>query len=150
MRKRTVLQLLLLAGMLLVPFAGRSQNAEVHFTYDACGNRILKSLQLRKIEENGKNVEDRNVFLATATENIQDLKVDLYPNPTEGKFVVTLSDNTHTIMEAILTTASGVVMEHHRFMDFRHEFDLSQQPAGIYLLKLIYKDETRTWKIVKY
>lgn len=150
MRKRWFLQLILLAGMIISPFAGWSQNAEVHFTYDACGNRILKSLQLQRIEENGKNVEDRNVFLASATEYMQEIEIGLFPNPTEGNFAVTLSDNTHASMEAILTTATGVVIEHHRFLDLRHEFDLSQQPAGIYILKLILDNETRTWKIVKH
>ena len=63
-----MLQLLLLVGALLVSFTGSAQDAEVHFTYDACGNRILRSLQLKKIEENGKNVEDKNVFMSSTTE----------------------------------------------------------------------------------
>lgn len=149
MRKRTF-QLLLLAGMLLSPFVGWTQSAEVHFTYDACGNRILKSLQLKKTEENGKYVEGRNAFLDTATDYIKEIEVGLYPNPTNGKFTVTLSGNTSSTLEAILTTATGVVIERHRFSDSQHEFDLSAHPSAIYILKLILDNETRTWKIVKH
>ncbi len=149
MRKRTF-QLLLLAGMLLSSFVGWAQSAEVHFTYDACGNRILKSLQLKKTEENGKFVEDGNAFLDAAIDYIQETEVGLYPNPTNGKFTVTLSGNTCLTLEATLTTETGVVIEHHRFSDSQHEFDLSAQPSGIYILKLILDNETRTWKIVKH
>lgn len=142
--------MLLMAVALLVPFVDWAQNAEVQFTYDACGNRILKSLQLKKVEENGRNVEDKNVFLSSTTEQMHGTEVDLYPNPTEGRFVVALSDNTHPTMEALLTTTAGVVIERYLFLDMRHEFNLSSQPPGIYILRLILDNETRTWKIIKH
>lgn len=147
--KRRILQLLFLVGTLLVSYTGRAQDAEVHFTYDACGNRILRSLQLKKIEENGKNVEDKNVFISAAAERFLGAEICIYPNPTEGRFAVILSDNVQETIEATLTTYTGVVVEHHRFGDRRHEFDLSSQPAGIYILKLVVAAESRTWKIVK-
>jgi hypothetical protein len=147
--KRRMLQLLLLVGALLVSCTVRAQDAEVHFTYDACGNRILRSMQLKKIEENGRNVEDKNSFMTSATERFLGTEVCIYPNPTEGRFAVMLSDNVQATIEATLTTYTGVVVEHHRFGDRRHEFDLSSQPAGIYILKLVVATESRTWKIVK-
>lgn len=147
--KRRMMPLLLLVVALLVSYTGRAQDAEVHFTYDACGNRILRSLQLKKIEENGKNVEDKNVFMTSATERFLGAEIHIYPNPTEGRFAVILSDNVQATIEATLTTCTGVVVEHHRFGDRRHEFDLSSQPTGIYILKLVVADETRTWKIIK-
>lgn len=149
MKKRT-LQLLLMAGIMLAPLIGWTQSAEVHFTYDACGNRILKSLQLKKTEENGKFIEDRNAFLDAATDYMQETEVGLYPNPTNGRFTVTLSGNTCSTLEALLTTETGVVIGRHRFSDSQYEFDLSTQPAGIYILKLVLDNETRTWKIVKH
>ncbi len=144
-----MLQLLLLVGALLVSFTGSAQDAEVHFTYDACGNRILRSLQLKKIEENGKNVEDKNVFMSSTTERFLGTEICIYPNPTEGRFAVILTDNVQATIEATLTTTTGVVVEHHRFRDRRHDFDLSSQPAGMYILKLVVTDESRTWKIIK-
>lgn len=149
MKSRTF-RLFLMAGIMLAPLIGWTQSAEVHFTYDACGNRILKSLQLKKTEENGKFIEDRNAFLDAATDYMQETEVGLYPNPTNGRFTVTLSGNTCSTLEALLTTETGVVIGRHRFSDSQYEFDLSTQPAGIYILKLVLDNETRTWKIVKH
>ena len=149
MKSRTF-RLFLMAGIMLAPLIGWTQSAEVHFTYDACGNRILKSLQLKKTEENGKFIEDRNAFLDAATDYMQETEVGLYPNPTNGRFTVTLSGNTCSTLEALLTTETGVVIGRHRFSDSQYEFDLSTQPAGIYILKLVLDNKTRTWKIVKH
>ncbi len=148
MKSRTF-RLFLMAGIILAPLIGWTQSAEVHFTYDACGNRILKSLQLKRTEENGKYIEDENAFLDMATDYIQETEIGLFPNPTNGKFTVTLSGNTCTTIEAILTTSTGVIIERHCFLDSQYEFDLSTQPSGIYILRLVYDNETRTWKIVK-
>lgn len=147
MRKRTLILLLLLGG-LLSSYSVYAQNT-VKFTYDNCGNRIKRTLQLRKVEENGKNVETKNEYVSSANDSIGTVAVSLFPNPTEGKVMVSFSDNVNAIIDATLTTITGSVIERRRFVGNQHEFDLSSQPAGIYLLKLISGVETRTWKIVK-
>ena len=148
MRKRTYILLLLLGGLLL-PYSVNAQNI-VKFTYDNCGNRIKRSLQLRKMEENGKNVETEKEFVSYANDSIGAVVVSLFPNPTEGKVMVSFSDTANATVDATLTTISGTIIERQRFVGNQREFDLSTQPAGIYLLKLNLGDETRTWKIVKH
>ena len=148
--KPRALQLLFLMGMILISFSGWGQNATVFFTYDNCGNRVNRHLELAKLEENGRNIEDTTAYLGMATDIIGSIEISLFPNPTSDIVTVTLSDDTPAPLEAILTTVTGVVVEPHRFNGLRHDFDLSSQPAGIYLLKLILIDETRTWKIVKH
>lgn len=148
--KPRALQLLCLIGMVLVSLSGWGQDATVYFTYDNCGNRVSRHLKLAKLEENGRYIEDTTAFLGMASDIIGSIDISLFPNPTADIVTVTLSDVTPAPMEAILTTVTGTVVEHHRFNDLRHEFDLSSQPAGVYLLKLILIDETRTWKIVKH
>lgn len=140
--------MLLLLGGLLSSYSVHAQNT-VKFTYDNCGNRIKRTLQLRKVEENGKNVETKNEYVSSANDSIGTVAVSLFPNPTEGKVMVSFSDNANAIIDATLTTITGSVIERRRFVGNQHEFDLSSQPAGIYLLKLISGVETRTWKIVK-
>jgi hypothetical protein len=147
MRKRTLILLLLLGG-LLSSYSVYAQNT-VKFTYDNCGNRIKRILQLRKVEENGKNVETKNGYVSSANDSIGAVMVSLFPNPTEGRVTVSFSDNANATIDAILTTIAGDIIERQRFVGCQHEFDLSSQPAGIYLLKLISGVETRTWKIVK-
>ena len=141
--------MLLLLGGLLSSYSVHAQNT-VKFTYDNCGNRIKRTLQLRKVEENGKNVETKNEFVSYANDSIGGMTVGLFPNPTEGRVMVSFSDNANATVDATLTTIAGAILEQQRFTGCRHEFDLSSQPAGVYLLKLIFGDETRTWKIVKH
>ena len=147
--KRRTLILLLLFGGLLSSYSVYAQNT-VSFTYDECGNRIKRSIQLRKVEENNKDVENENGYVSYANDSIGAVVVSLFPNPTEGKVSVSFSDHSDAAIEAVLTTITGSIIERQHFWGDQHEFDLSSQPAGIYLLKLIYGDETRTWKIVKH
>ena len=141
--------MLLLLGGLLSSYSVHAQNT-VKFTYDNCGNRIKRTLQLRKVEENGKNVETKNEFVSYANDSLGAVAVSLFPNPTEGRIIVSFSDNANATIDATLTTIAGTIIERQRFAGSQHEFDLSSQPAGVYLLKLIFGDETRTWKIVKH
>lgn len=106
-------------------------------------------MQLRKVEENSKNVESENEYVSYANDSIGAVAVSLFPNPTEGRVMVSFSDNANASIDATLTTIAGAIIERQRFVGNQHEFDLSSQPAGIYLLKLIFGNETRTWKIVK-
>ena len=147
--KKITLTLLLVMGMLVPSLSVHAQNAIVQFTYDACGNRILRSLLISKVEENGKRVENENGYQDTMTEQVGEITISLFPNPTEGRVSVLLSENTYTYIDALLTTTTGTVLEQYRFNDIQHEFDLSSQPAGIYFLRLTMDGETRTWKIVK-
>lgn len=141
--------MLLLLGGLLPSYSIYAQNT-VKFTYDECGNRIKRSMQLRKVEENSKNVESENEYVSYANDSIGAVAVSLFPNPTEGRVMVSFSDNANATIDATLTTIGGSVIERQRFVGNQHVFDLSSQPAGIYLLKLIFGNETRTWKIVKH
>ncbi|MBP5346348.1 MAG: T9SS type A sorting domain-containing protein [Bacteroidales bacterium] len=147
--KKEALLLLVLVGFLFSSLTGLAQNVMVEFTYDDCGNRIQRSLQMKKVEENGKNIEDETKFLSSISEDLGVLSIGLYPNPTEDKIIVTISEDTIENVEAILSTISGVVIERFRFSGAQQEVDLSSQPAGVYLLKLILDNETHTWKIVK-
>lgn len=139
----------MLAGFLFPSLTGLAQNVIVEFTYDDCGNRIQRGLQMKKVEENGKEIEDETEFLLSISEDLGVLSIGLYPNPTEDKVVVTLSEDSIENVEAVLSTVSGMVIERFRFSGVQQEVDLSSQPDGVYLLKLILDNETRTWKIVK-
>lgn len=143
-------KLLLIFCMLLSSFQGWAQEIEVLFTYDECGNRVRRSIQVKMIEKNWKDVEENNVFLASAKESMLESEVSVYPNPTNGKIAVLVSGGSPTPMLAMLTTISGECIEQHRFDGLEHVFDLSPHPAGVYLLKIILDKETRTWKVVKY
>lgn len=148
--KNLIIFLLLLFASLLPSAAVLAQNAHVRFSYDENGNRIRRVLELKKTEENGKNVEAENSFLAETTEQLGTTRLSLYPNPTHDKVTLELTDSFTNHINAVLTTVAGAVIEDIRLNGLQHDFDLTVQPAGVYLLRITSGDETRTWKIVKH
>lgn len=123
----------------------------VNFSYDANGNRTSYSWSAKKIEENGRSVDD-TVSSFNQTHNIAFSKANLsiYPNPTDGKFCIALNDCDNNSIHAILFNASGVVIkECDLSADTNNEFDLSGEPGGIYFLRLLNGKESQTWKIIK-
>lgn len=148
--KNLIICLLLLFASLLPSAAVLAQNVHVRFSYDDNGNRIRRVLELKKTEENGKNVENENSFLAETTEQLGTTRLSLYPNPTQDKVTLELTDSFTSHINAVLTTVAGAVIEDIRLNGLQHDFDLMGQPAGVYLLRITAGDETRTWKIVKH
>lgn len=148
--RTTTLHLLLLLAFLFPSVANVAQNAHVRFSYDANGNRISRTIEAKKIEENGKNVEEENDFLALVKDQLGNVQISLYPNPTGGKVTIEMSEAMTNDINAMLTTVTGSVIDNCRIQGLQHDFDLTGQPAGVYLLRLAAGNETRTWKIVKH
>ncbi len=148
--RTTTLHLLLLLAFLLPSVANVAQNAHVRFSYDANGNRISRTIEVKKIEENGKNVEEENDFLTIVKDQLGIVQISLYPNPTEGKVTINMTEIPANGINATLTTVTGSVIDNCWIQGLQHDFDLTGQPAGVYLLRLAAGNETRTWKIVKH
>ena len=143
-----LLFMLLCTGIVSVSFG---QNATVVFYYDDCGNRIERSLSFKKIEENGNALGDdeEKGWQSTAEDYFEGIKISLYPNPTDGKFSLAFSDKPSFILNALLFTLEGVVLEMRQLEGVTEDFDLNGRPAGVYLLRLTAGDNTQTWKIIK-
>ena len=143
------INILLVLVVLCAAVSLKAQNATVHFSYDANGNRTERYLSFQKVEENGKSVEVGNEALSSATDFIASSQVSLYPNPTYGKFTVALTEMGDVSINATLSTTTGIVVSQTKLTDMQHTFDLSGQPAGVYLLRFSTDKETHVWKIVK-
>lgn len=149
MRKATILITIMLAMLAVAPCFAQERGT-VTFGYDANGNRISREIFMKKVDENGKNVEADNGFLSEATDVISSVEVGLYPNPTTGKFNVSVKrDETNAPLHLILLTPTGVVLTDETLNSDFVELDLSGKAAGIYFLKLVANGESHTWKIVK-
>lgn len=110
------------------------------FTYDNNGNRTSRSLQFQRV-----TLPDSLNSIA------QPLSYDLFPNPTPGVFSIDLKEQgKKTITHAILLNLNGVVIEEKDIEDNSTTFDLSNQPDGIYLLKIQSTDGHQTWKVIKH
>ena len=128
----------------------------VHFGYDACGNRVSRTLQFSRTDGDkggkpGDNPnEEASLWQASVSEGFADGEVLLFPNPTEGGFFLSLTggevpDGT----KATLCTPEGKILEERIVTGNTEEFDLGNRPAGIYLLRLTSEHETKAWKVVK-
>ena len=139
----------MLVVMTVVPCLAQERST-VSFGYDANGNRTMRSLQFKKTEENGKSVEDESEFLAEAKDVFDTMEVGLFPNPTSGRFTVSVNrDESATPLHIILSTQTGVVILDRTFNSEMEDIDLSGQPSGIYILRLSTSNESHVWKVVK-
>lgn len=122
----------------------------VYFGYDANGNRINRDIYFGKTAENGRSLESEEELASVALDKINEMEVKLYPNPTQGHFSLSVNSvNNETTMHVILLTSTGEVLYNKTLCSTVEDIDLSDQPAGIYLLKLEVDNETQAWKVVK-
>ena len=71
----------------------------------------------------------------------QSLNCMLYPNPTTGLITI----KAENIVRVEIINIDGTQVYNGK----ENKIDLSNQPKSIYILKLVTKKETKTWKIIK-
>jgi len=72
----------------------------------------------------------------------------IYPNPTQGKFILSSSIDPLSIW---IMDVSGKVQYTTTEATLNHEIDLTDYPQGIYLVKVVLKNSTQQMlKVVKY
>jgi hypothetical protein len=128
----------------------------VHFGYDACGNRISRTLEFSRSDGDtggtpGDNPnEGATLWQASVSESFADGEAMLFPNPTEGGFFLSLTGGeVPEGTKATLCTPEGKILEERIVTGNTEEFDLGNRPAGIYLLRLASEHETKAWKVIK-
>jgi hypothetical protein len=75
----------------------------------------------------------------------------IYPNPTSGLFTLELSgkdEPTFTTIEIISMMGSRILSQQLPAYN-RHQFDITNQPPGIYLFRVMKGDEVKVKKLIK-
>lgn len=126
------------------------------FTYDATGSLIKREficnntgVVMNRKGENMliKNDSINNQKISTTKEEI--IKVNaIMPNPTTGRFTITLSRAINNAYVLLLNT-NGSVIENKRHSGSTLSFDVSNRPAGIYFVKIEHEGNTLTFKVIK-
>ena len=121
--------------------------SNVGFTYDASGNRITRSIVIKPKHSIRKNK-------SSATSEFADLlderKVTITPNPTEGHLKVMISGKSETDKCSLsIYSANGQLIINNLDAGECTELDLSSHPNGYYILKIRINSETSSWKIIK-
>lgn len=144
-------QTILLCLLILLSVITSAQNTTVHFSYDSNGNRISRSLTIRKVEENGNQIDTIKTpeFISEARDYLGEVDLSIYPNPTSGKVNIALRGLGNNKALVTLVSPTGSVIKQRELSDGSSEFDLSDLPPGTYLLQLSTVEVSQTWKIIK-
>jgi hypothetical protein len=94
----------------------------------------------------------RTIPAEIADEAINSSEALIQPNPTSGMFEVRLQNNTTGASQITITNANGLTVE-SRKVNLQGKgqvlkFDLSRQPAGVYLMKLTSAEGTLVERFV--
>lgn len=129
-----------------------AQNVAVSFAYDESGNRISRSIVIAKVEQNNKSAtsEEFAEDSSLVADNADKIRIAVYPNPTDDRFTVALSEPDGKVYHIALYNTTGVLMEERRVRAHSNlEFDLKGKPSGTYLLHIVSDGMSQTWKVVK-
>ena len=135
---------------------------EVTFTYDDSGNRTNRNIiylppestpndsTLKTGEAHGLPQSPEQTASTVITETIDAATVNIYPNPTGGKFTVevTATDGTSYGRLQLLSLAGEEILD-IKSPPLRLEADLTGHPPGAYILSVAINGKTRTWKVIK-
>ena len=133
----------------IIAIKSSSQTRNVQFTYDNAGNRIGRTIVLAQAPRNRVLAND-SVKTEIYTDTFAEYQLHVYPNPTEGELKIELNGLPDgEIYHLIITNASGVVIVNRRTSENPTVADLTKCPAGIYIMRLQYKNHTKDFKIIR-
>lgn len=136
----------LLFCLALLPVVSSAQD-RIGYSYDASGNRIKREIIMQPSKAKQQTFEtERQVF----SDMLQEHDVKIYPNPTDGILKVRISGikNTDKCSLAIYTMRGDRVILDER-QQYNFDVNISNQPAGTYLLRITINNQSTTWKIIK-
>lgn len=131
--------------LMIFSFGMSSSGQSIKYAYDAAGNRIKREIVLQT-RTNSKNEAKKESY----SEMLSQREIRIYPNPTDGQLKVEIS-NLDQSDECNLSifNANGQNVQSVKSKSSIAEFDISNQPKGIYILVILINGEKSTWKIIK-
>ena len=148
MKRKTVL---ILIGIFFVSclFA---QTTKFEYDYDAAGNRTtreMKTVFLKKsLEENDTVKEEMGTF-----------SMSVFPNPVQNYLELNITDNTNSKQSVMSETEfqnfyqvydnNGRILKTNNIYSDTEQIYFGDYPAGIYFLRITYRDKTKDFKIIK-
>ncbi|MCB0396715.1 MAG: T9SS type A sorting domain-containing protein [Flavobacteriales bacterium] len=108
--------------------------------YDDCGSQAPQNIN--KIQEVEELIDSLSM-----DEGVN--QINLYPNPVRDVITIGVNNPTSNVTVQIFGITGMVIYEEQFGSFLRTEVDLSEQPDGIYLVKVITPEETLTTKLIK-
>ena len=145
MRTRLFMALLLSIGAMV----GVAQTRTVQFSYDNAGNRTSRAIVLPAAAQGRRAVSD-SIKMEVYTDVFAEYQLHVYPNPTHGELKIELrglpDGETYHLL---IVSASGKVIIDRHTSDNPTVAGLTECPAGIYIMRIQYKDYKKDFKIIR-
>lgn len=140
-------KILLLFILSLFPILAFSQT-EIMYDYDYAGNRIKREIMM--IVQKSQTKKQALNQLEFYTDKVNSHLIKIYPNPTRGELRVCISNfiSPDQCRVELYSLQGDQLINRDIKMDVL-TFDISNQPNGIYLLKITINKSITTWKIIK-
>jgi hypothetical protein len=132
---------------------GDSQQANQHFQVVMDNNGLIKSDpdELHQFEEDFKvsndSVNNEIFSVSTKGENELNSKIQIYPNPNNGKFIVYISNSDRAKAIYILDNLGKQINTRTSLRNENH-FDKSNLNSGVYIIEVVLEDKVVRNKIV--
>jgi hypothetical protein len=126
--------------------ASLSKAQGILFSYDAAGNRQQRTIVWKSSEVNIDSIH----AVKPITEYLDEMKITIYPNPTQGQLSVEITNMPQDASgEITIHNLEGKQMQNLKTLESANKFDLSFYPMGIYVLRIKVGQKVSEWKIVK-
>ena len=132
---------------ILLLLTARLQAQKVCITYDKAGNRTNRTICLKSEEATSDSVSIAKIPI---TENMGEMLITLYPNPTKGQLKIQITNKTcetEGVLE--LYDLSGRLVKVQKTVGESTMLDISRYPLGIYLMRIRACDKVSEWRIIK-
>lgn len=138
------MKILVLFFVLFCSISGFSQT--MRYSYDDAGNRVLREIVLSR----QRSIESEKKSEKPIVEKISDKKVKIYPNPTKGELKIEVENwDDKCTGNIYIYSSNGILIRQYDMVDSMHIADISDEPVGLYILKIYLNKNTMTWRIIK-
>ena len=115
------------------------------FSYDNAGNLIKRECAVKVVA-----MVKSPVFDSLPHDSIGDEKVTIMPNPTQGMVTIQITPFNNSLpCQWNLFDYNGQLILTNTSKTDAFNIDLTNKPAGFYLLQIIHGQQTSKWKIIK-
>ena len=143
--KKLIIISVFICSSLIAYTQGIPDSGHVSYSYDAAGNRVSRTTVILKKPENkdNKNYTDIN-------NPFGDGNIVIAPNPTAGTLYISFNDIELTgNTEITLYDISGRIVLNQKVKSNREELDLSNNPAGTYILIIVSGNDKIEYTVIK-
>ncbi len=134
----------------------------IAFEYDNAGNRTERNVIYLRASEESKAQEIESVVQGAEsnaqksssadvyTELLGEQEISIFPNPTKGKLTIEVTNLERGEPASLeVYSLAGKRVLHKDKIRSKTKVDLSKQPPGAYVLKIMLGAQLSTWKVIK-